>query len=250
MDLTEYRNSAAEQGRIADLMQLAPANGETALDIGARDGYISCRLADRFAHVTALDMTLPEIAHERVTCVQGDVTALKFGDRAFDLVLCAEVLEHIPPSMLADACHELARVTRGHLLIGVPYRQDIRVGRTTCNACGGTNPPWGHVNTFDERRLAGLFPGFHVCRQSLVGITDAATNALSSWLMDLAGNPYGTYDQEEPCGHCGASLTPPPKRAPWQRIATRLAFIAQRLQQPFVVPHGNWIHVLLAREAH
>ena len=36
---------------------------------------------------------------------------------------------------------------------------------------------------------------------------------LSTLLLDLAGNPFGTYDQEEPCIHCGAKLKPPPRRS-------------------------------------
>lgn len=196
MDLTNYRNSAREQDRIDDLMRLLPQGGTAVLDIGARDGYLSKRLASQFMHVTALDLDEPVIDHERITCVQGDITALQFPDASFDLVFCAEVLEHIPPQSLSTACRELARVCVRHVLVGVPYRQDIRLGRTTCYTCGKISPPWGHLNSFDERRLAELFPGFIVAGKSFVGRTDAATNSLSTRLMDLAGNPYGTYDQE------------------------------------------------------
>lgn len=249
MDLTDYRNSESEQARISDLMRLAPTNGASALDIGARDGYLSKLLAQRFDQVTALDLTKPNFEYPRVLCVQGDITALQFANASFDLVFCAEVLEHIPSKFLETACQELARVAKSHVLIGVPYKQDIRLGRTTCATCGGINPPWGHVNSFDECRLARLFPGFVITSQSLVGSSDAATNFLSSWLMDLAGNPYGTYVQEEPCVHCDHQLLPPPDRRLWQKIATKLAFIGMRLQKPFLKSHGNWIHMLLVRQS-
>jgi len=247
MDLTDYRNSSSEQARISDLMRLTPFTGSSALDIGARDGYLSRLLAERFDSVTALDLELPNIDHPRITCLKGDITALQLPDASFDLVFCAEVLEHIPPPLLATACRELARVCSKHVLVGVPYRQDIRLGRTTCVSCGGTNPPWGHVNSFDEHRLAALFPGFVATAQSFVGTSAEATNAVSSWLMDLAGNPYGTYVQEEPCIHCNATLQAPPERRLWQKVATRLAFIGMRIQKPFIKPHGNWIHLLLTR---
>ena len=51
----------------------------------------------------------------------------------------------------------ISRVARHAIVVGVPYRQDLRVGRTTCAACRGTNPPWGHVNSFDENRLKQHF---------------------------------------------------------------------------------------------
>ena len=61
---------------------------------------------------------------------------LPFPDAAFDMVTCAEVIEHIPSPALERACREMARVARRYVLVGVPYRQDLRHGRTTCAACG------------------------------------------------------------------------------------------------------------------
>lgn len=247
MDLTEYRNSASEKSRVSDLMSLLPEGGNSVLDIGARDGFISRLLADHFSMVTALDLEQPSIEHERIQCVKGDITALLFADDSFTLVFCAEVLEHIPTHLLETACRELARVAKEYLLIGVPYKQDIRVGRTTCGSCGKVSPPWGHVNTFDENRLSELFPGFTVAKQSFVGETAAKTNPLSCALMDKAGNPYGTYSQEESCSHCGANLTSPPERNLLQKVLTKAAFIGMSAQRPFLTPHPNWIHLLLRK---
>lgn len=249
MDLTDYRNSGAERARTADLMALVPAQGAAALDIGARDGFFSQLLAERFAQVVALDLQQPRIAHPRIRCVQGDITALEFPDAAFDLVFCAEVLEHIPPAALGQACRELARVSRADLVIGVPYKQDLRLARTTCSSCGKTNPPWGHVNRFDEHRLAQSFPGFVPVATSFVGLTRGHTNALSASLMDFAGNPFGTYVQEEPCVHCAAALTAPSRRSLPQKLATRAAHLLTQAQQAFVQPHGNWVHMLLRKQA-
>ena len=250
MDLTEYRNSASEKARLSDLMSLLPEGEfDSVLDVGARDGFISRLLTDHFSTVTALDLEQPSIEHERIRCVKGDITALHFADASFNLVFCAEVLEHIPTHLLGTACRELARVSSDYVLIGVPYKQDIRVGRSTCGACGKLNPPWGHVNRFDEDRLRELFPAFTVAQQSFVGETDAQTNALSCAVMDMAGNPYGTYSQEEPCVHCGARLAHPPERQFWQKVLTKVAFTATSVQKRFGTPHPNWIHLLLRRES-
>ncbi|MGE0769737.1 MAG: class I SAM-dependent methyltransferase [Hyphomicrobiaceae bacterium] len=247
MDLYEYRNSPSERQRTEDLLRLIPSEGRHALDIGARDGHFSLLMADRFESITALDLTQPNISHPRIQCVQGNAAQMRFPDRAFDFVFCAEVLEHIPKSLLPDVCREIERVAAGRILIGVPYKQDIRVGQTTCHACGKLNPPWGHVNSFDEQRLMKLFPHCEVETVSFVGITSERTNAVSALLMNFAGNPYGTYDQEEPCIHCGRPLLPPPKRNPAQLVATRLAFWSCRLSDLFAKPHGNWIHMVLHR---
>ena len=247
IESASYHHRGAERLRTSDLLALALHAHGTVLDVGARDGYHARLLADRFDQVTALDLTVPVIADPRIDCVAGDVTNLPFGNDSFDLVLCSEVLEHIAPSMLQTACSELARVTRGHLLIGVPYRQDTRVGRTTCVACGAVNPPWGHVNRFDESRLRSLFAGLAFECTHLVGSNDDATNAFSSSLMDLAGNPYGTYGQDEPCVVCGAAIVSPPRQRLHHSALAKAAFWAIRATKPFKPRHPNWIHLLMRK---
>lgn len=243
----DWRSAPIEQMRVADLMGMLPGQVGTAVDIGARDGFISTRLADRGVAVTALDLEKPQIADARIACVKGDATALEFADASFDLVFCAEVLEHIPSAILGKACAELARVPRRYLLIGVPYKQDLRLDRSTCPGCGETNPPWGHVNQFDEARLGSLFPGYRMARQSFVGATRAATNFVASRLMEMAGNPYGTYIQDEPCIHCGAKLTAPQRRTLGSRCLAKAATLARKVQAPFVAERPKWIHILFER---
>lgn len=245
MNLIQYRERQSERMRTADLLELAGHEGESALDVGVRDGHLTRLLADRFPRVTALDVTTPDISDRRIVCVAGDVTKLAFPDGCFDLVVCTEVLEHITPPLLDAACHELARVTRRGLLIGVPYKQDIRVGRTTCVNCGARNPPWGHVNRFDELRLRELFPGLAVHRTTFVGVNDQSTNCVSSYLMDLAGNPYGTYGQDEPCIGCGGKLVQAPHRRFHHKVLTKVAFWARRATAPFKSEGANWIHLIL-----
>jgi SAM-dependent methyltransferase len=241
VDLNAYRASANERLRTDDLLRLTPERGLAALDVGARDGHFSRLLAQRFERVVALDLNRPSFDLPRVECVAGDVTALPFADGHFDFVLCAEVLEHVPTNCLKMACAELARVCNAKLLIGVPDCQDLRLGRTTCQGCGRVNPPWGHVNRFDESSLRELFDGWRVEQVSRVGLVGEATNALSAWLMDLAGNPYGTYEQEEPCVYCGSALGRPPPRSLGQKLLTKLAFWARALSP--ASQRANWIHV-------
>ncbi len=246
MDLQKYRESEQEQARIGDIFRLLPSGRRSVLEIGARDGYLSRRLAERFDEVTALDLEKPAWELPRVTTVAGDVTQLQFPDNAFDSVLCTEVLEHIPA--LEQACRELMRVVRHEILIGVPFRQDTRLGRTTCSKCGKINPPWAHVNTFDEQRLNKLFPGVAIQAKSFVGTNNEITNPVSTMLMDWAGNPWGTYDQEEPCIYCGAKLVAPDGRSAVSRVFSGIAARLNRLQASMSRPHANWIHVVFSKD--
>ena len=121
-DLAEQRAGAREQLRIADLMSLAPG-GDRVLEIGARDCYLSRRLTALYREVTALDLRKPEIDEPGIVPVQGDVTALDFADGSFDTVFCTEVLEHVPPQKLRQACGEIARVSSRWALSSGPARE-------------------------------------------------------------------------------------------------------------------------------
>lgn len=248
MDLKEYRNKDIEKIRTFDLMALIPDDWqETALDVGARDGWFSVLLAEKFNKVTALDIEKPVIDDPKIQCVKGDATNLDFDNEEYDLVFCAEVLEHIPSKQLKKACSELERVAKKYIIIGVPYKQDIRVGRTKCYTCGKRNPPWGHVNRFDEQKLKKLFPLCKAKKVSFVGWNKEHTNVLSTLLLDLAGNPYGTYDQEESCIHCRAKLIKRPSRNFFQKILTRIAIYLKKIQNIFYSPHPNWIHIIFEK---
>jgi len=247
MGLVEYRNSTSEKERIADLLALVPDGINTVLDVGARDGFITYLLADRYPMVTALDLEKPQIVHSRIICVKGNITALDFPSGSFDLVVCTEVLEHVPTKLLGTACAELVRVSKRCLLIGVPFMQDIRLGRTTCATCGGISPPWGHVNSFSLRSLKKLLHECRVARESYVGVSEEATNFISCFLTDLACNPYGTYAPGEKCISCGSVLLEAPERTMMKKIFTKMAFLIRRVQKPFVRKHPNWIHVLLEK---
>ena len=68
------------------------------------------------------------------------------------------------------------------------------------------------------------------------------TNFISSVLLSFAGNPFGTYEQEEPCVHCGAALERPAARSMVQRLATRTAHIVEQSQRRLLRPRAAWIH--------
>ena len=246
-DLTEYRASQTEQTRIADLIALMPTSLLKGLDIGARDGYVSKLMTEHCQQVTALDLSLPEITHEQITCTQGNITKLDFSNDEFDMALCAEVLEHIPPNLLEQACQELTRVTKKWLIIGVPFNQDIRSGSTHCPSCGKTNPPWGHVNSFTENKLQTLFPQMKIEKTNFIGTSNIQTNFISHSLMEFAGHPFGTYHQSEDCVHCGSIIEYTNQRTLTQKLATRVGFICNSIQNRFTSPQPAWIHILFKK---
>ena len=83
-----------------------------------------------------------------------DITRLPFADQAFDLVICSEVLEHIPDHQKAAA--ELDRVLKagGHMVVSVPRYLPERI----CWALSDQyyNANGGHVRIYHRSQIIRL----------------------------------------------------------------------------------------------
>ena len=98
--------------QLREVRQLAP---ESVLEIGVGNGTVSGRLAADGIAVTTCDLDArlrPDVC--------GDVRRLPFADAEFDLVLCAQVLEHLPFGEFPDLLDEIRRVSRRHAVITLP----------------------------------------------------------------------------------------------------------------------------------
>jgi ubiquinone/menaquinone biosynthesis C-methylase UbiE len=110
---------------IEPLNALHPLAGASLLDCACGKGWVAVLAAHFGATVTGVDLSPGELAHaqrlaeamgvgERVTFLEGDVTRLPFGDRAFDVVVSLETIEHVPHG---PALNELVRVCDGTFVI-------------------------------------------------------------------------------------------------------------------------------------
>lgn len=98
------------------------------LDVGSGSGRIVSFLDDRFTSVTALDIVVSPMLEKTaaeldVPLIEGALPDLPITDREYDLVVCSEVLEHIPGrDNQLKAVSELGRVTAegGYVVISTP----------------------------------------------------------------------------------------------------------------------------------
>ncbi|HEV2371255.1 MAG TPA: class I SAM-dependent methyltransferase [Streptosporangiaceae bacterium] len=151
-----------------DFRRFPVGPGNRVLDLGCGGGRHAFEALRRGAHVTALDTDPTELrtvatmvaamdAEGQVAesagahAVGGDATAMPFADNAFDRVIAAEVLEHVPGDQ--RALGEIARVLApgGLLAVTVPAWLPERICWQLSDDYH--NVPGGHVRIYTRPEL-------------------------------------------------------------------------------------------------
>ena len=151
----------------ADFELLVIRPGDRVLDAGCGNGRHTCEIFRTLgADVVGVDLNREDLIKtafvlERLdgngaswAVSQADATRLPFRDNAFDVVICSEVLEHIPANRAAIA--ELVRVLKPgkNMVVSVPRFLPERI----CWALSSDyhNEPGGHIRIYTKRELLSL----------------------------------------------------------------------------------------------
>jgi ubiquinone/menaquinone biosynthesis C-methylase UbiE len=120
-------------GFFARLKQIMREQKPTSvLDVGCGEGEAIARLLEVLPEdVVGVDVNEDSLAfaghrHPRFRFEVRSVYQLPYPDRAFDVVMCLEVLEHLERP--DDALRELLRVTGRALVLSVPHEPYFRIG--------------------------------------------------------------------------------------------------------------------------
>jgi len=118
-----YETNAFQPTRIesitVQLRQICYSGCNNILEIGVGRGFLKhCLQLFPQVNITTLDIA-EDLFPDRI----GSVTNIPFGDKEFELVVCAEVLEHLPFSDFLIALKEIKRVAREKAIISLPDKR-------------------------------------------------------------------------------------------------------------------------------
>ncbi len=146
--------------------------GDRVLDIGCGPGRHACRMYEmQGVQVIGMDASFADVCearerlryHEAIgahgggswAVAAGDITELAFRDACFDLVICSEVMEHIPND--SRAARELMRIVKpgGMLVASVPRYYPEKLCWKLSSAYYSANG--GHVRIYRKKMIQTLF---------------------------------------------------------------------------------------------
>lgn len=140
--------------------EIGNVKGKKVLDVGCEAGYVSMKIAERGAHITSIDVCEPALEQFRakikgkhyeqsITIMNAMAHKMPFEDNSFDVVVCTEVIEHMPE---VDTCFaEMHRVLKpgGKLVITFPNENLRRKVYPVAKMFGINTDVEEHVTLFE-----------------------------------------------------------------------------------------------------
>jgi SAM-dependent methyltransferase len=202
----KYGTTPDYRERADAVLGLIPADIKNVLDIGCGTGAILAAIAEARNGIQTVgcDLSREALMQTTATVVRAGLPDIPFPDKSFDLVLCLEVLEHLPAAGYAASLRELTRLAGRYIIIGVPYRENILTKQVLCADCGRTSHADGHVRAYTRDGMCHLLQGFTVNTIVVTGVRQRRQSRTGMWLRQNVG---GVYYRPElfACPYCGST---------------------------------------------
>lgn len=154
--------TVTEKARIEKTIQFIPEDIKTVLEVGCGDGRIINNLIGKYECVCGLDISQKALEKVKTNKVQGSIENLPFPNNSFDLVICSEVIEHLPYNIYNKSLEELERVSKKNIIISVPNNENLKYRMIKCPQCGCIFHRYRHLRSFNEKQLGKLFNTFQI----------------------------------------------------------------------------------------
>ena len=157
--------------RLRFILSKIKPNEKRVLNIGVGNGYLEVLLLKNGKTVYALDPSSAAIENLKKNLGLSDAVArvgysqeIPFVDGSMDVVDMSEVIEHLDDEILAKTLGEVRRVLRrgGRFIGTVPAEENLKESECVCPKCGHIFHRWGHIQHFDEERLAKILGDYFI----------------------------------------------------------------------------------------
>ncbi len=187
-----------------------PDHVASMLDIGCGDGKITTRVAQSVGvPAFGLDGSREAVQRCPFPCIHADLEHLPDDLGEYDLVMCTDVLEHLPDALERSAIAAIFGLARRYTMIAVPFREHLPDGCARCTTCGTVYHLNGHLRAYDLSTVTRMAPpGWIFTAAVLAGESWTATPPL---LTDWRQAAHGRWNRwvEATCPNCGSDKQEP-----------------------------------------
>jgi len=191
--------------RIESIRSLIPDGVSTLLDVGCGNGNVINAISEskNRIFIVGVDPSLQALRFVKTTAVLARLPNLPFRRNSMDMVLCLQVLEHLNDEEHLSSLDEIRRIARRHVIIGVPYEENLETKQVLCAACRNPSHADGHLRRYGDSDIDHLLEDFAVREKLLVGVLQKQSSQFGTWIRrNVAGMYYKTDFFH--CPHCGS----------------------------------------------
>ncbi len=228
-------NVSAEQ-RVPVTLSMFPNGIRSVLDLGCGDGTL-LGIMDETLFKVGIDISYKALRLvKRGNLIQASSEVLPFRRDTFDLLMCTEVLEHLPETLFEATLKEIQKVAKKYILISVPFNEDLAQKEARCANCGQIFHIHLHLRSFNLLRLKKLFDVYKLRK---VRFSGPQIRTIPSWVLAIR-RQYGhrwEWDKNVMCPRCGHTDHRRPKRTLISVITSILACMTGK-------KHPKWVSAL------
>lgn len=245
--------TAEDYERIKTISNLFPHNVESIVDVGCGNGVFVNFLVNgsrKYKRVCGVDRSITALGFVKSEKIQASIDKLPFHDNEFDLVLCLEVIEHLPQNIYRQGLKELTRVSNKYIIVSVPNEQNIEIGRITCLDCRTLFNPDLHLRSFTRDSVSNLLNDYGFTCKEIIFVGEKVCYPILDDINYIR-NKYKTlvnpWDFNILCPVCGSLL--PGKKSSTQKgsiISTVKGFIQGVWPK---ITKGRWITAVYEKQS-